>query len=226
MSIQGGEASNSIMRSAEAEIIVKDPTLLNMGGDTLPDEERPKEELVLHTGIPGPCLSREDSSRVVQFLNQLPYGVIDRSRELDGQVSCSTNPGIIRWEDGGLSVVSELRGDDEGRLAALEKRLHELAKQFQWEHTAQYPYPGWKPEKDSVMVKKAAGAYEKIYGKLPRVKAVHAGLECGNFKKALPKLQIVSLGPTIMDYHSPDERMDLGSFERHCNVMWELLTTL
>ena len=42
-------------------------------------------------------------------------------------------------------------------------------------------YPGWQPNKNSIILK-ASAAYEKLLDKL-RTKPLHAGLECGLFKK-------------------------------------------
>ena len=40
---------------------------------------------------------------------------------------------------------------------------------------------------------------------------VHAGLECGGFAAKNPALDIISIGPTILDIHSPKETLLLDS---------------
>ena len=68
-------------------------------------------------------------------------------------------------------------------------------------------YPGWKPNPSSPILKVAVDSYKKLFGVEPKVKAIHAGLECGLFLEKYPSLDMVSFGPTLRGVHSPDERM-------------------
>ena len=43
------------------------------------------------------------------------------------------------------------------------------------------------------------------------VEPVHAGLECGSFSSANPALDIISIGPDILDIHSPRETLVLDT---------------
>jgi dipeptidase D len=54
---------------------------------------------------------------------------------------------------------------------------------------------------------------------MPNVMVIHAGLECGLFKSAYPKWDMVSFGPTIRGAHSPDEKVHIPAVER----FWQLL---
>ena len=58
------------------------------------------------------------------------------------------------------------------------------------------------------------GVYRELWGKDPRVTAVHAGLECGLLGERVPGLDMISFGPTIEGAHSPDERVEIASVER------------
>jgi dipeptidase D len=40
-------------------------------------------------------------------------------------------------------------------------------------------YPGWKPNMDSPILKTMQDVYNERFGKIPEIKAIHAGLECG-----------------------------------------------
>jgi len=55
---------------------------------------------------------------------------------------------------------------------------------------------------------------EKIYGKAPPVKAIHAGLECGILYTHYPHWQMAAFGPTIVSPHSPDEKVNIASVAR------------
>lgn len=68
--------------------------------------------------------------------------------------------------------------------------------------------------------------YKKQTGKDLVIKAVHGGLECGVFKDRIPDLDIVTMGPLAMGAHTPEEKLNLASFERVWNFLVELLETL
>ena len=49
--------------------------------------------------------------------------------------------------------------------------------------------------------------------RLPQLLAMHAGLECGVIGEKYPGMQMASLGPTIIDVHSPNERVQISTVE-------------
>ena len=83
-------------------------------------------------------------------------------------------------------------------------------------------YPGWKPNMDSPILKKAVATYEGLYGKKPEVKAVHAGLECGIIGERYPGMDMISFGPTMRDVHSPQEHILVDTVPK----FWTFLAAL
>ena len=63
-------------------------------------------------------------------------------------------------------------------------------------------YPGWKPNPSSEILHIAVESYKRLFGVEPKVKAIHAGLECGLFLEKYPSLDMVSFGPTLRGVHS------------------------
>jgi len=75
----------------------------------------------------------------------------------------------------------------------------------------------------SAILKTMQDTYKKLYGKIPEIKAIHAGLECGIIMGPYPKLDTISFGPTIRFPHSPDEKVEIASVDK----FWKfLLATL
>ena len=72
------------------------------------------------------------------------------------------------------------------------------------------------------MLAVAKRAYERLFGKPPGVKVIHAGLECAVFGEKIPGLDMISLGPTIEQAHSPSERMRTADVEK----LWLLLAAI
>ncbi len=74
-------------------------------------------------------------------------------------------------------------------------------------------YPGWKPEPNSEIVRKLQSVHEQVFGAPAKLIAMHAGLECGVIGEKYPGMQMASFGPTIVDPHSPNERVEISSVE-------------
>jgi dipeptidase D len=80
-------------------------------------------------------------------------------------------------------------------------------------------YPGWKPNMDSPILKTMQEVYNKKFGKIPEIKAIHAGLECGILGGKYPHWDMISFGPTIRFPHSPDEKVNIGTVQK----FWDFL---
>ena len=83
-------------------------------------------------------------------------------------------------------------------------------------------YPGWKFRKNSPLREKMISLYEKMYGAVPRVEAIHAGLECGILGSKIRDLDCVSMGPDMKDIHTTEETLSISSVKR----VWEYLVAL
>ena len=83
-------------------------------------------------------------------------------------------------------------------------------------------YPGWKPNPDSRLLKVTVEQYERLFGRKPIVRGIHAGLECGLFSEKYPNLDMVSFGPTLRGVHSPDERLEIKTVD----LVWKHLLAI
>lgn len=84
-------------------------------------------------------------------------------------------------------------------------------------------YPGWKPNPSSAILQVAVESYKRLFGVEPKVKAIHAGLECGLFLEKYPSLDMVSFGPTLRGVHSPDERMLIPTVDKFWRHLLDVL---
>lgn len=65
-----------------------------------------------------------------------------------------------------------------------------------------------------------------MYGKEPKLMAVHAGLECGLLGKVYPHWDMISFGPTIRSPHSPDEKVNIESVGEFWKYLLETLKNI
>jgi putative hemolysin/phosphoserine phosphatase len=62
-----------------------------------------------------------------------------------------------------------------------------------------------------------------MYGENPTVSAIHAGLECGTIASKHPGMDAISIGPTLQNVHSPDERIQIASVKKLNDFLIETL---
>ena len=75
-------------------------------------------------------------------------------------------------------------------------------------------------------MQKTVDAYKRLFGADPKVRAIHAGLECGLFLEKYPELEMVSFGPTLRGVHSPDERLEIATVPKFWDLLLEVLKTV
>jgi dipeptidase D len=84
-------------------------------------------------------------------------------------------------------------------------------------------YPGWKPNMDSAILQQMKQIYENKFGRIPEVKAIHAGLECGILGGNYPHWDMISFGPTMRFPHSPDEKVNVPTVQKFWDFLVETL---
>ena len=87
-------------------------------------------------------------------------------------------------------------------------------------------YPGWTPSLKSHILNVTSETYKRLFDTEAKVRAIHAGLECGLFLEKYPELDMVSFGPTLRGVHSPDERLDIPSVDKFWQLLCEVLANI
>lgn len=167
-------------------------------------------------------LSEVSTDRTIDLLNALPNGVIRNSDAVQGVVETSLSIGVLRVEEGQLRVTILIRSLIESGKHYVCSLLDSLANLAGAEIEFSHDYPGWEPNINSAMLPVTQKHYRHILGEEPIIQVIHAGLECGLIKKRYPKVDMVSVGPTIRNAHSPDEKVHIPGVQ----VYWQLLTAL
>ena len=145
-------------------------------------------------------------------------GVYAMSQDIPGLVETSSNLASIKVRDHKVIVTSSQRSSI---LSARKNVADSIQSVFELAGArvdVGEGYPGWKPNTQSEILQIAVDTYKELFGVEPKVKAIHAGLECGLFLEKYPSLDMVSFGPTLRGVHSPDERMlipTVDKFWRH-----------
>jgi len=177
----------------------------------------------VQTETPADVMDQDVQRKLLNAIYTCPNGVIRECDDLD-IVETSTNLGIVKSQSGEIQIVTLQRssiGSAKDDIANAVRSCFELAGALDVQHKD--PYPGWHPDPDSAILKIVKQEYEKFFGKMPHVLAVHAGLECGLLGHIYPKMDMISFGPTIKFPHSPDEKVNIASVERFWGFLLEVL---
>lgn len=163
-----------------------------------------------------------DQQRFIAALNACPNGVIRMSDEIEGVVETSLNVGVITTQEKSVTVLCLIRSLIDSGRQQVESMLKSVAELANAEIAFTGAYPGWKPDADSEIMAIFRDMYQGIYGHKPNIMVIHAGLECGLFKKPYPEMDMVSFGPTIKFPHSPDEKVKIDTVD----LFWEQMVAL
>lgn len=221
--IDGGNLRNAIAREAKVVFMVNPKheqqmlDIVNSMAEELKFEFRTTEPnlciIIEKTERPEKMMTREDATRLLNCLYAIPHGVLAMSREIPNFVETSTNLASVKIKDGEVHIVTSQRSSVESALNAAKSRVEAcmLLGGCKVEHTD--GYPGWTPNTNSEILDVVVKSYERLFGKKPIVRAIHAGLECGLIGKKYPGMDMISYGPTLRGVHSPDEKMDIHTLE-------------
>ncbi|SDH68575.1 dipeptidase D [Vibrio xiamenensis] len=166
--------------------------------------------------------SAPSQQRFIAALNACPNGVIRMSDDIEGVVETSLNVGVISTEENAVKVLCLVRSLIDSGRDQVEGILSSVAELASASIAFSGAYPGWKPDPDSEIMHIFRDMYEGIYGHKPNIMVIHAGLECGLFKKPYPNMDMVSFGPTIKFPHSPDEKVKIDTVA----LFWEQMIAL
>lgn len=231
--INGGNLRNAIPREAYAICAVPEDakhdvrTELNIFTAEVEDElsaVEPDLQLVLESeSARAKAIDQDTTGRLLQALYAAPHGVYAMSQDIPGLVETSSNLASIKQRDGKIVVVTSQRSS----ILSSRKDMSQMVRSAFILGGADVEtgdgYPGWKPNPSSEILNVAVESYKRLFGTEPKVKAIHAGLECGLFLEKYPSLDMVSFGPTLRGVHSPDERMLIPTVEKFWNHLLDVL---
>lgn len=156
---------------------------------------------------------------LVGALVGLPNGVLAMSHAVEGLVETSTNLASVKFGAEGIVVTTSQRSSVESAKRYAAQTVEAVLRLSGAEVAHSDGYPGWTPDPDSHLLRVTEQCYERLFAVKPKVRAIHAGLECGLFLEKYPELDMVSFGPTLRGVHSPDERLEIATVQK----FWDLL---
>ncbi|MDJ0875803.1 MAG: aminoacyl-histidine dipeptidase [Desulfobacterales bacterium] len=236
-SLAGGSAHNAIPRDARAVVGVApgEAKALQSAVQTLQAvlaEENGASEPQLALGCvplsadqetPSRVISPDAAARAIALLNALPHGVQSMSATVEGLVETSCNLAILKIEDDQFDIVSSQRSLSMTRLEELTGRVRAVAALAGAGDARMNHHPSWPPDPDSALLERCREVYTRVFEEAPVVEVIHAGLECGLIGAKVPGMEMISVGPTLRNPHSPDEKLFIPSIDKMLQFLAALL---
>ena len=166
--------------------------------------------------------------KVLTVLLLAPNGVQRMSGDIPGLVESSLNMGIFRLEEDSAEMTANysLRSSVPSYRDFMAEQLRMLAHIVHAAYWEGDSYPAWVYRRDSWLRGLMAETYLEMTGQNMKIEVIHAGLECGIVSDARPDIEIVSIGPDILDIHTPQERLVISSAVRTYEYLLRVLDKL
>lgn len=220
-SITGGDRYNAITRDASAMVAVPADQAEAFAGLVTEYAATLKSEYALTepglqveatpVELPAQVLPAAQQAALLAALYGLPNGVMRMSDAVPGLVETSTNLGILQVADGAFHAGHYVRSAVDSERDELAQRLQGIYTLADAEAVISGVYSGWPPDPNSPIVVTMQSVYRDTFGKEAVLNAVHAGLETSVVGATYPQMSMISVGPTLVAVHSPDERMEVAS---------------
>jgi len=236
-SINGGGKHNAIPRVAKAHVFIPSDEiefaqcLVRDVADLLKKDYGETESVLsvelammeMEKDLEEHVFKPELQTALLEMLVSLPHGVHKMSKAVPGLVETSSNLASIKQGEKEISVLTSQRSSVDAGLLEITEAIESVFDlgNFSVEHSE--GYPGWAPDINSPLLKTAIKVYETQFGKNPEIKAIHAGLECGVIGEKFPGIQMLSIGPTIRNPHSPDELLEIDTIPKFLKFLTALL---
>jgi dipeptidase D len=231
--LSGGSRHNAIARDARAVIVVPPGSRVVLENTAEHMAFMLRED---HKGVE-PALSLEISPapasvtpvcgqaaimHLADLIVALPHGVQGISASMPGLVESSCNLAVVSSGQGRADILISLRSSVASRLTEMIAQARAIARFAGADVQESKGYPAWEPQPDSLLLRRACTTYRTLFEQEPVVQVIHAGLECAIIGGRYPGMEMISIGPTIRNPHSPDERLYVPSVER----VWRFLVAL
>jgi dipeptidase D len=229
----GGDLRNAIPRESYSVLLVPEIKTAefkkfvkgyeNMYRAEFSDTEPDLSFTAQKVEVPAKVMKQSDQYRIIRAIFVCPNGVQRMSQSVKGLVETSNNLAIVKCINGNLETYCLTRSSVDSSKESTAWKIAAVFHLIDAEVTLSGSYPGWKPNMNSPVLKTMSDVYKKKFGRIPDIKAIHAGLECGLIGGVYPNLDMISFGPTIRFPHSPDEKVNIPSVKKFFDFLCETL---
>ena len=108
-------------------------------------------------------------------------------------------------------------------LESFRRKMLQLGALGNWNMTLRPVLPEWEPKPESKFLKFVKKQYEKILNSDVETSIVHGGLETGEISNKIPGIEMVAVGPTVENAHTPNERLKIADIKPIYQILLEIV---
>ena len=168
------------------------------------------------------------ADRFIMALQAVDNGPLTHCQDeaIAEMVETSSNVASVATTEDSIEIVASQRSNVMSNLDNMTNTVKAAFQLAGAKISVGDKYPAWKMRANSVLTDQTVKSYEKLFGKEPLVKGIHAGLECGLFSEKYPNLDMVSFGPTLRNVHTPEEALLIPTVQMVWDHLLEVLRNL
>jgi dipeptidase D len=234
--IKGGDKHNAIPREAYAKLCIEKKnksefiaTLKAEEKDIL-DEIKPIDpnlKVDVQSSEPSKTVfNKLSQTTLLNLLHGLPHGVHQMNYDIKTLVNTSTNLATISVKENTIVIGMSSRSPMKSALQDIRNRIKAIASLAGAKVSEGAPYPGWKPDLQSKILALSKKTYKDMFKTEPKIEAIHAGLECGIIGEKFPGMDMISIGPTLKNPHSPEEQLHISTVDKFYKYLLKILESV
>lgn len=234
VSVSGGTKDNAIPRETAAVVCAADPAAVRCAAEKLTDELQSEYQAadgnisvsvaaVSEKRLP---MDAGSTAGAIALVHCAPNGVMEMSMDVPGLVQTSLNLGCLSSDERSVRASFLVRSSINSQRDAVTSRLALLSEMLGGQAEMSSDYSAWQYRAHSPLRDLMTEVFYEQYGEMPKIAALHAGLECGVFSGKMPELDCISIGPDLTDIHTPRERLHIASTMRTWRLVLETLKCL
>jgi dipeptidase D len=219
--LAGGDARNAIPRTADAVVALPADKAAVFGAYVNEFKTMVANELaatdpgftvtLTSTGLPAKVMEAAAQQVLIAAVYAAPQGVFRMSDDIPGLVETSSTMGILSIGDGQFAASTYVRSALDSERDAEARRFVMVFENAGATVTLSGAYSSWPPDPNSLLLTLMRQVYTDLFGVTPFIDACHAGLETSVAGVKYPGMDMISIGPTVQNAHSPDERLEVAS---------------
>jgi dipeptidase D len=234
--IKGGDKHNAIPREAYAKLVIekKNKTeficALKIEEKDILDEIKPIDPNlkvdVQSSESSKMVLDKLSQTKLLDLLHGLPHGVYQMNYDIKTLVNTSTNLATVSVKENTIVIGMSSRSSTKSALQDMRDRIKAIASLSGAKVSEGTPYPGWKPDLQSKILALSKKTFKEMFKQEPKIEAIHAGLECGIIGEKFPGMDMISIGPTLKNPHSPEEQLHISTVDKFYKYLLKILESV
>jgi dipeptidase D len=234
-SLASGDIYNVIPREATAALVVPADRADALTKYVAAFERTVRDELaatepsifvrVTPAALPPAVMATAQQRALIGAVYASPIGVARMSDAVPGLVETSCNLGILAARGGTFRVGISVRSAVESARDDLAQRLMALFRLAGADAVAPEGslFPAFRPNPKSAILSLMTQSYRSRFGIDAIPTATHGSLEVGDIGAKHQGMDMISVGPTVLDVHTQNERIDVASVKKVFDLLADTL---